>query len=328
MPVIELLDYPGFRTGLAVGTVSLLAILFVVVRGRRSGSGRLPPVAGIALVAAAVVALDLEGPRTLLSGRVVAGLALLLIGPFVAAVSRGDRRVPPWVAALAAIPGGAVVAWAASAANSTDWVPLLVFASTVIGGALVADFDYGNARAGLGPVLLAIAVVGMYSTLPDTEQVIVVMGVTLPLAFLGTPIALAAIGPGAYGVVGLVGWVAAVGGRGRPGAVVGAIACLGVMLVEPLARRAMRARACSPRRPASVRTVLVILLQLAVVAVTTRVAGLEASAKSAAAISVIALAAAALALVLLLAPWPAASRPPATPPGSRDAPENGAEPSA
>ncbi|MFA5882542.1 MAG: hypothetical protein WDA60_01695 [Acidimicrobiia bacterium] len=303
----DLIDDPGFRQGVGAGIVALLVVLAaaVLVSRPRRWRDAVLPVAGIATVVATLVALDRTGPSVLSSRRLGVGLVLLLVGPFAAAIvlGRWRRSWPVAVAtAVAAIPGGVVVARAASLQNHIGWVPALVFASAVIGGALVADFDDANARAGLSPVLLALAGLGMYVTVPDTEQTSVLVGVLLPLALLGWPVARARLGPGAYATVGLVAWAAAVGGRGRPGSVVGAIASLGVLLAEPIARRLWRGRARVPRRPTSGRALLMVALQLGIVVITSRVAGLETSGPAAAGISLVALALAVGGAAIVLAP--------------------------
>jgi hypothetical protein len=322
MVLTDLVDDAQFRAGLAVGVIALVVVLALAlwaqrhdrsdrphVPGRRHG---LLPAAGLAVVAASVVGLD--RPGSLLSGRLVAGLAFLVVGPFLTMLALAPHRAAARLAAVSAIPGAVLVARAAALENGIWWIPMLVVVSTVVGGALVADFDRANARAGLGPTLFAVATLAMYTTLPDTEQAAVLVGVALPLALLGWPVAHAAFGPGAYSTVGLVAWVAAVGGRGRPGAVIGAVACLGLMLTEPLVRRAWRGRARSPARPVSSRATLVILLQVLTVIGTARVAGLETSAGRAVAISSCVLAASALGLAAMLAPWRATAPPK---PGSR-----------
>jgi hypothetical protein len=123
----------------------------------------------------------------------------------------------------------------------------------------------------------------------------------LPFALLGSPFALASFGPGSYAIVGLVGWVAAIGGRGRPGSVVAAIACLGLMLVEPVVRRALHGWIRPLSSPRSAVVAWIIVLQVPLVLVLARVAGLRTSARSAATISAVVLAVAAVALTALLA---------------------------
>jgi len=314
MPLVDLVDSHEFRTGLAAGVVALLVVFVVVVLARRSGWRRRDPVpvAGIALVVASLIALGDAGGGVAVSARLVAGLALLALGALVATLRRS------WmITTLATLPGAALVAWAASLENDVSWVPPFVFVATVIGGALVADFDRANARAGLGPVLIAVTALATYTAVPDTEQIATVVGVALPIALLGAPRAMACLGgPAAFSSVGLLMWVAAVGGRGRPGAVVGAVACLGVMLVEPIVRRARPGLRCSsPETPISPRAILVVVLDLGLVAGTSRIAGLETSGGLAAVISVVALGMAGVVLTVVLAPWTPrepASRPPQT----------------
>jgi hypothetical protein len=90
--------------------------------------------------------------------------------------------------------------------------------------------------------------------------------------------------------------------------VVGAIACLGIVLVEPLVRRAWGSRAHLPRNPTARRTAGLVALQVGAVAVIARVAGLETSAKTAAAISIATLLAAAAGVAVVLAPRRGAGR--------------------
>lgn len=304
----DLLDDPGFRQGIQAGLLALVIVIAVATLVPRPPRWRgcVLPLAGIATAVATLVALDRTGPRALMSHQLRVGLVLLLVGPFAVVWALARWHGAWWVAlagALAAIPGAVGVGRAAELQNHTAGMPTLVVVSTVVGGLLVADFDDATARAGLSPVLFAVAVLGMYATLPDTEQTSVLVGVTLPLAFVGWPAARARLGPGAYAAVGLVGWVAAVGGRGRPGSVVGAIACLGVMLGEPLARRLWRGAARVPRHPLAWRTVFLVLLQFGVVMVASRVAGLETSARAAGALSLVALGLAVAGSAIVLAPW-------------------------
>jgi hypothetical protein len=139
-----------------------------------------------------------------------------------------------------------------------------VAVAAVVAGALLADFDRRWRRHGLAPLLLAISAAGIYATVPDVEAPLVVLGASLPMALLGWPGPLAPAGlpapwrrppaprvagaaapatpppsvgvVGAVAVAGLLAWTVAAGGAGRPGSVVGGLLCLGVLVVEPLAR--------------------------------------------------------------------------------------------
>ena len=313
----DLLDDPGFRQGIRAGILALVVVWVAALLVRRTSRWRdaILPVAGIATAAATIVALDRSGSRVLMSHRLSVGIVLLIAGPCAVAFVLARWQDAWWAAlagALAAVPGAVEVGRAAALQSHVPGMQTLVVVSTVIGGLLLADFDRANARAGLGPVLLAIAVLGMYGTLPDTEQTSVLVGVAVPLAFVGWPAAIARLGPGAYATVGTIGWVAAVGGRGRGGSGVGAIACLGVMLIEPVARRLWRGRARVPGSPFAWRTVGLVLLQLGVVWVASRFAGLQTSTRTAGWQSLLALGIGLAGSAVLLAPRP--SRPGASSP--------------
>ena len=75
------------------------------------------------------------------------------------------------------------------------------------------------------------------TTHPDTEEILVLVGVMLPLVLLAWPKVLAGLaGVGAFPLIGLLAWVVAWGGRGRETAIVGAVASLGLLVAEPFAR--------------------------------------------------------------------------------------------
>lgn len=187
----------GLAAGLVLGAAAALACLGVWAWRRRRRPGTPTPVAGLALAAAG------------------AGGVAVALRP-----AGGGLALPvPWPA----------VALAAVAA-----------------GALLADFDRRWRRRGLAPALLAVSAAGIYLTVPDTEAALAVLGAALPLALLGWPGPLARVPSqpppslgvvGALAVAGLLVGTASAGSVGRPGAFVGALACLGVLVVEPVARR-------------------------------------------------------------------------------------------
>ena len=117
---------------------------------------------------------------------------------------------------------------------------------------------------------------GVFVAVPDTEQALVLLGAAAVAALL--PLAGATFGSvGVYPAVGIALWVIAQGAAGRPAAVLGASACLGVMVMEPIARR------LSPRRVTLFDRVgqpiwaglALISVQAVAVLAAARIAGLE-----------------------------------------------------
>jgi hypothetical protein len=299
MPIEDLTRDEGFRAALIAGAVAVAAVGGLGIALRHSIRGALLPAAGIAIVLAALLGLDREARVGSGWTRLVLALIVLAAGGLATAV----WHWPLLVAVLAAAPGAALLASTPAVSNiDLAWVPRFAFVATAVGAALVADFDRENEGGGLAPVMMAMTALGVYATVPDTEQAAVLVGAALPIALLGWPKPLASLGaPGAFATVGLVVWTASVGGQGRPGAVVGAIACLGVMLVEPLVRRVfVRRRPQPPRTVVSMRVVLVAGLHGGLVLFMSLAAGREVSGATALTIALVAYVGVAIALALVL----------------------------
>jgi hypothetical protein len=284
--VRETAFYDGLWAGLLAGAV--VAIIALVTRMRRP-----IPLAGVAGAIAALIALarSVDVPDQL-----VTGILALAVGG-VAAQLLGSKVV---LRAVVALPGAVLVAGAVD--SDVSWIGPFVLVATTAGAALVADFDRTYAPTGLGPVLTLVTVLGIWASVPDTEEAIPVVGALLPIAFLGWPRVLASLGSsGAPAVVGVLAWTAAVGGRGRLGAVIGATACLGIMVLEPVLRRIWPARVglLSNRSSSKHRLLVVCGAHLVLVAICSRVAGLERSPISAAIIVALAYVAVAVALSLV-----------------------------
>lgn len=219
----------------------------------------------------------------------LAQLAAGLLGGLVAALAclglwwRGRDR-PPAVAGFALAAAAAVgFAVAAPPRPSLPW-PALVAAAVAVAAALAA-FDRRWRSLGLAPVLLAVTAAGIWATVPDVEAALVLLGAALPMALLGWPPFLARRAParpppafgvaGSLAVAGVLVWAVASGGTGRPGSVVGGLACLGLLAVEP-AVRALDPRRRSPLDPLERRPGLAwaaLAAQLVLVAVAARVVG-------------------------------------------------------
>ena len=283
---------PEFAAGFTFGFVAL-AMGLAVAFGRRGS--RIPAVAVVGLLFAAATALGL---------RLTLGLPAGLAFGLVALAGAGLMAGLPTAGLLGpavAIPGAWLVV-ARSGLTADDWTRAFVAAAIVVGGFLSADFDARWRRQGFGPVLLAISVAGVYTTVPDTEQAMVALGAAAPLALMGWPWPIGSLGwAGAYAAAGSLLWVVAAGGVGRSSSVVGGVACLGLLGVEPVARRLDPARRsvleCLPSGRSG--AFAVALVHLGLVYVAARVAGLRPTVAQAAAVALVEfVAAVALALVV------------------------------
>ena len=263
--VLEPFTQPSFHSGLAVG------VLFLVVGGAAAGLWRLRrhrscPVAGLFIAAAGAVAVStIDGPAPGL----VAGIVLLGIGGALVDVI---PKLRPLLPALA-VPGAWVVATGAEVRQS--WAPLALGVAVAGGGALVADFDWRWSARPLGPVLILVSLAGVFVTVPETREALPVLGAAVPIALLGWPVNLASLGAGgALAATGLLAWVVGQGGTFRDSALVGGLACLGLLVAEPMGRllRPSQDRRRLPRPPPVL--VAVVVVHVVVVLVAARVAGL------------------------------------------------------
>jgi hypothetical protein len=246
-----------------------------------------------------MLAVALGGPE--LAAGLWFGLAASAVGLVVALARPATRPLPIGGLLFAAAVAAGLAAAASPGPPPDRWGWALVASLLVPGGWLLADLDARWRRRGLGPVLLAGSVAGIYATVPDTEQALVALGAAVPLALLAWPWPLIWLGPvGAYLATGVLLWVVASGGAARGSAVVGGVACLGLFVVEPLARLLdpTRRSVLEHLPDGGVGVALASLPHLALVAVAARVAGLQPTVTRA---IVVALAELAAAVLLALA---------------------------
>ena len=256
----------------AAGTLAVLALL--VLRVRRAAPDERPPpwpYGGLVVVAAGLAAVHAVDPVPwdVLLGVVGVTAAVDL----VAATGR-----PTWWRAAAALPFALLIA-TADALPRLAWFQVLVAVAVAGGGALAAATDTAWRDEAAAPILLAVTAAGTYAAVPDTELALAVVGVALWFAVLAFPWPLARLGAGgAAGAVALVVWAAAFGARGRPAALVGAVACLGLLAVLPLGAR-LGAGMGSALDGAGLRARVVVLgvVQVAVALLAARTAGLQSS---------------------------------------------------
>lgn len=241
----DLLTDGGFRAGVGFGILAGVVVVLAGLVVRRP-----VPWAGLGVAAATLAGIadrypDLDEVTVdVATGSVVLALGVAIAGAIAGRWGgRADGRPrgawTPSAAvaqAVAAVPGAAIVAGAA-ATDRSAWAMPCVLAATVVGGGLVAGCDRVHGRSGVTPVMLAVSAFGVYVTTPDTEHAAVLLGAAVPLVLLGWPRSFASLGAaGSFVSMGVLAWIAVLDGSGRDGAVVGALACLGMLAVEPVAR--------------------------------------------------------------------------------------------
>ncbi|MBW3573524.1 MAG: hypothetical protein KY450_01490 [Actinobacteria bacterium] len=294
----------SFRNGLVIGVVALV-IGAAVAAAWRSRTGRPCPLAGLLVAGGGAVAVLEAGVSV---QGLVPGLVALGIGGCIVDVVPRLRPALP----LLALPGAWLLATGIDVSQS--WAPLAVGIVVAGGGALAADFDARWSARPLGPGLLVASLGGVFLTVPETAEALPVLGAALPLALIGWPGNLASLGAGgSLAATGLLAWTVAQGGTFRDTAIVGGLACLGMLVAEPLGRMA-RTNRHGRRLPRPVGVlVAVVAAHLVVVLLASRVAGLGDDLVASLGIAGLALAAGAAASLAIRA---VAARPrPTTEPG-------------
>jgi hypothetical protein len=256
--VIDVLDDGGFRAALVVA-VLLAAGVWLLARHRR-------PVLGYAFVAVVATLVGFRvGHR--LTAALVVGLVLLALGEWFARDGRS------WAIRVAVLVPGALVLGAALPDRFGFGLRMTVVVVTTVAAPLVVMTAARDPR--VAAALFAIAAVGVYVCVPDTEYVMALVGGLVGAALLtADPEMAATLGVGA--LTGLFVWTTVVGGHGRTGSVVGGIACLGVLVFVPLA-------GWGRARPGGQWVLLAT--QIAYVAFVARVAGFRQSGWAAAALA-------------------------------------------
>jgi hypothetical protein len=236
----------ALEVGLVLGLLAAVACLAWWAWRRGHSPPEPAPVVGLALSAAGAVGIALTAttrpPGTLLPGLV----ALALAG---AALRRGGRA--SLTVGVALLSGGAALVGWSLVEEGGAWLGVSAGLATCVAGVLLDDFDRRRRDEALAPVLLLVSVAGIYATVPDVEAAVAVVGAAVPMALLGWPGPLGwpraapppSLGAGAFATAGLLVWIVAAGGSGRPGSVVGGLACLGVLAVDPVTHRFTRGAA-------------------------------------------------------------------------------------
>ncbi|MGH8872898.1 MAG: hypothetical protein ACRDWS_13075 [Acidimicrobiia bacterium] len=223
--VLELLGTAYFLTGVRLGLVALAvgwALRFALGRDKPP-----IPIGGI-LIAAAIVGTLARVQESVTAE--LPALGLMLLASLLARVF----RAPLWVHPIVVLPGAI---WFALATPVTElyWVRVLMMVMIPVGGFLITDFSRRHASLGLGVIFYTLAVLGAFAAVPDTEWAVALVAVSVPITFLAWPRAAVSIGTeGAYLAVAVFLWVVAHGGAARPPSIIGSVACLGLLFLEPV----------------------------------------------------------------------------------------------
>jgi hypothetical protein len=316
-------DFPVTQLwwGVAAGVGALVVSLGAsVVMARVRTAGSRPPTIGLPTAAAAMIAI---APSQAPTVGVIVGLAGVTAIVGLAAPTRSRSGTKRVVLTLLLV---APFAWLlATDASSVAWVRAVGLCGATLGPVAARRTDGEWGRAGLTPGFYAITAAGVFAAVPNTEAAVTLLGAALPGACAGWPLGRARLGgAGAAGATALLVWVAAAGAAGREPAIVGALACLGLLVALPpglwLAAHWRWATVHRDRRSAS-GPLAALAVQAAVVAVASRVAGISHELRFAVPVAVATLVVAAIAAAALTtcapATAPAGSRPATIPPGSR-----------
>ena len=289
----RMVDLVGRVLGTATFAVALalVAATALAVRVRRRPVTEAGAVHVV--IATAAMTVSLEAPPTL-----PLAIGCLLAGGWMV----GKNRLLGYALHTA---GGAVLAF------TTGFPPrplfqLAVVAFIPVAGALVART--AKLRPGITGGMALITAIGVYVTVPDTNEALALLGAALLLSPGILPASSRFGSVGGWGFVGLLVWVAVTGGFTRPGSVVGAIASLGVLLLEPVLR--LMSHRWPGRQLVEVSMLgnrLVMASHCLIVFLTARLAGFQVQSEPALAISLGALV---LGSILLLVPRSSSPPPP------------------
>lgn len=260
----EILESSLFLWGLALGTVVLV---IVVALSSSLRSERPLPIAGLAISVVTVLAMTLGGEPSL-----IAWVGLGTVVALTAWVGSGGR--PAQAVLLASLPGAAILAFAVP--SDPWWFRLVVFGAIPIGGYLGHEFDSRYRHLGLGTLFFGLACLGTFLAVPDTELPRALMAAAFPIMFLAWPKVRVSLGrTGSHAAIGVFAISTVNGGVGRSASVIGGMACLGLLVIEPLL---VMARPRLARLPAWLHetpeaAVMAAIPQVVLVFVASRVAG-------------------------------------------------------
>lgn len=224
--LIGLLTTEHFLAGFRAGLIALVLgfVIVLVFRGRDKPI----PLAGLLIGGSTVAALWALGEA--MTPELI-GFAAVVGGALLARAF----KAPQTVVALAVLPG-AVWLGISTTLTQFTWVRIAIVVLVPLGGYLISDFERRYEGVGLGVVFFTLAALGVFVSVPDTEWPRALIATSVPLTFLVWPRVSMGFGSeGGYLCVAVLMLAAAHGGGPRPASIVGSFACLGLLLLEPIA---------------------------------------------------------------------------------------------
>jgi hypothetical protein len=84
--------------------------------------------------------------------------------------------------------------------------------------------------------MLPLSVAGIFLTVPDTENVALLLGILIPASVFAWPLSQIGVGTrvDGAGLAAIVSWVICLDGQGRPASIIVSLGCLGLLMVVPL----------------------------------------------------------------------------------------------
>jgi hypothetical protein len=226
----DLFTHAGFVTGFAAGLIVLTLFYIASLVSKSSMGGWGLAFAGVALM---VLTLQFEVDPTLLLS-----FGLLALGGWL--VELPDLLRGRLGAVAVKTFGWVLLVVATLSLTNTfeitdeAWVaPGFSFVVLVVGDA-VRRLNRPPISEVLG-VMFAVSVFGVWATVPETDLVRVLLGISIPLAFATVPVIRAHVaGVGAFALVGVIAWLTVNGGVARPASIIGGWAAFGLLPLIPL----------------------------------------------------------------------------------------------
>ncbi len=122
-----------------------------------------------------------------------------------------------------------------------------------------------SSQTTIGHLLLPMSIAGIFLTIPDTEEVGLLLGMLIPTVLFAWPFRVDSFGrAGSAPLAAIVAWVICVGGHGRPASIIVSVGCFGLLIAFPVLQ-ALKAREVRRRYRIAAIAVLVHIFSMFIV---------------------------------------------------------------